>query len=318
MLCTSSQSIVLEHNGGAILAKLLCEDPSCHLLAIILVNLSFCDTQLRADLAFLVPSIAYALKLSSLTPNDFEVYDEEGDTVEDKLKHLLMKEEKARPSSNGNSNHNINAAEMILSPEDFVYPETARWCMAALKNLTRPPSTKGSVNVLESGIVPLIMRIIAIGGPVTSSLTTDGSLVRIYNSQRDNSLNPVGSTCAWDSNSIQDAALFVIMHLSAAQPDQVLQLGGVHQLPLIADSAAVDGDKNEEVCQVQFQSMKAVSILSPLMPRWRISMNSIFSHNLSFSSAWLSRILLVRLDTLVSPEERILLQRLRTVKIQCY
>jgi len=59
--------IALECDGIKILSKLICEDPSSHLICIIIVNLSFADSELRRAIADpklqLVPALAYTLKV---------------------------------------------------------------------------------------------------------------------------------------------------------------------------------------------------------------------------------------------------------------
>jgi hypothetical protein len=42
--------IAIEYGGAKTLGRLLCTDPGCHLLVIILVNLTFCDVDVRRDL----------------------------------------------------------------------------------------------------------------------------------------------------------------------------------------------------------------------------------------------------------------------------
>ena len=42
--------IAIECGGAKTLARLLCEDPGCHLLVIIIVNLTFCEVEVRRDL----------------------------------------------------------------------------------------------------------------------------------------------------------------------------------------------------------------------------------------------------------------------------
>ena len=252
-----AQIIAVDHAGAGILAKLLCDDPSCHLLAIILVNLSFCDAQLRNDLADLIPSMAYALALSTLTPSDFETYDEVGDTVETKLASLLEREQKLRPALSDLECHpNVQGPETSLSPENYVYPESARWCLAALKNLTRPTATPGAQKLLETGIVPLIMRIISIGAVSPAKSISDGSSPAAEPDENVNS----GDATAWDSNSMQDTALFVVLNLAAALPEEVTQLGGVHILSLIADYRGTGCETLEQTSKMQFQSIKAVSL----------------------------------------------------------
>lgn len=61
--------IALECGGAKILSHLLWKDPSCHLLAIILVNLTFVDEGLREELASrdsdaqVIASLCYALRV---------------------------------------------------------------------------------------------------------------------------------------------------------------------------------------------------------------------------------------------------------------
>ena len=72
----NKQLIALKYGGVQTLAKLLREDPGCHLLVIIIVNLTFGDDKLNGDLLMdgnvqLVDSLAYALLVSERT--DFQV-----------------------------------------------------------------------------------------------------------------------------------------------------------------------------------------------------------------------------------------------------
>ena len=46
----NKRTIAVKHGGAAVLGRLLCEDPGCHLLVIILVNLTFGDGSLNLDL----------------------------------------------------------------------------------------------------------------------------------------------------------------------------------------------------------------------------------------------------------------------------
>jgi len=58
------------------------------------------------------------------------------------------------------------AKERHFYSDKQIYPETARWCLSALKNLTRPSrDSKVAQSVASSGIIPLILRIITVGGP---------------------------------------------------------------------------------------------------------------------------------------------------------
>lgn len=202
--------------------------------------------------------MAYALKLSTMTPASFETYGEEGVTVEAKLEYLLSKERKLRPAlSDLDYNQNARGREVLLIPENHVYPETARWCLAALKNLTRPPAATGSETLMASGVVPLIMQIITIGGPTGSN--SDESPLPAESDENTAIEGAINSTGTWDSNSIQDAALFVVLNLCAALPDEITKIDGVNTLSLVAEYAGVGGETLEQTNLIQFQSIKAVS-----------------------------------------------------------
>lgn len=205
--------------------------------------------------------MAYALALSMMTPSDFETYDEVGDTVESKLASLLQRDQSLRPAlSDLEYNPNV---ESPLSAENHVYPETARWCLAALKNLTRPPSTPGAQTLLTSGIVPHIMQIISIGSssvPSTAtSIISDGTSPATESDENVNS-GDSRHTTAWDSNSIQDTALFVVLNLTAVLPEEMIQLDAIRVLSLIADYKGKGNETLEQKSQMQFQSIKAVSV----------------------------------------------------------
>jgi hypothetical protein len=240
---------------------LLLEDPSVHLLAIILVNLSFCDAPLRTDLATLVPGLAYTLKVSTMSPSDYETYDDVYETVEEKLKSLLIQEQSLRPATSDlDFNQNIRGRDLLLLPEGQVYPETARWCLAALKNLTRPPAMLGCQKLISSEILPLILRIITLGGPAAAPLSAQPKLPQISEEagmKEDESY--INSTRSWDSNSIQDAALYIVINVASMLPNEVAQLDGVHILSLIADHEGEENEHSEKLSLIQFQSIKAVS-----------------------------------------------------------
>ena len=64
--------IALDCGGAKLLGRMLCEDPGCHLLAIVIVNLTFGDAELNRDLLSmggggevqLVDCLGYALLVS--------------------------------------------------------------------------------------------------------------------------------------------------------------------------------------------------------------------------------------------------------------
>jgi hypothetical protein len=72
--------IALEHHGGMkICARLLCDDPSCHLRAIILVNMTFAHAEWRKEFVLhsgigLVGSLALTLGVASLTSEGYNTW----------------------------------------------------------------------------------------------------------------------------------------------------------------------------------------------------------------------------------------------------
>lgn len=147
----------------------------------------------------------------------------------------------------------------------YPFAETARWCLGALKNLTRPtklaPSSsitgKGTSSsvvasqaIIEAGILPLLLRIL--------------------NSKR---YDNTGTIYSWETNSAQDAALYTFLHMtSVPQYRQVLMgddddYGCVEVLSsilrygkvVIGERSLVKDDDGESMCQLNLQCMKAVS-----------------------------------------------------------
>ena len=68
--------IALDCGGAQLLSRLLCVDPSCHLMAIILVNLTFADVDLRKELVSpqieLIESLCFALRVASFTHEEYD------------------------------------------------------------------------------------------------------------------------------------------------------------------------------------------------------------------------------------------------------
>jgi hypothetical protein len=123
----------------------------------------------------------------------------------------------------------------------------ARWCLSALKHLSRP-STKDAANILvKTGIMNLIMGFISVPSTDTEN---EGEFTNA----------PIG----WQSNSMQDAALFVVMNLAAtkASRDYIRELDGVHLLTCITDynkRVRREMTDSDEQRQLEFQRLKAVS-----------------------------------------------------------
>lgn len=245
----NKRCIALDCGGAQVLARLLCLDPSCHLMAIILVNLTFCDADLRKELVLksnieLIESLSFALRVASFTQEEYDIRqplsvpnEHEQYTPRDLLDFVVQED----PNFDNDG---------LLNPSGMLYPETARWCLSALKNLSRPCKDSPAAQVLvKSGIVSHILRFVSIGEPI----------------EADDYLN-VPTT--WQSNSMQDAALFVIMNLAAMKlsREHVIELNGVDTLTRITEynkqhRREAAGDSSDEQKQLEFQCLKAVSLV---------------------------------------------------------
>jgi hypothetical protein len=168
-LCTAPENkrlIALDHDGAQILASLLVDDPSCHLLAIVLVNLTFADASLRRDLVnhhniHLVESLAFCLRVASWTSNEYEArqgllenititsnsnIDPGASAAASPPPPPLLDLLQALLQHDSLSNNVVLGTAAAPSPppqwhetlpENPLFPDTARYCLVALKNLTR-------------------------------------------------------------------------------------------------------------------------------------------------------------------------------------
>ena len=178
----SKRLIALECGGAQVLSRLLCLEPSCHLIAIILVNLTFADADLRKELVTkpnieLIESLSFALKVASMTQEEYDVRqplavpnENAQYTPRDLLMSVIQEDMQSRPALSeleyNNPSSYYHSHEFLLNPSHMMYPETARWCLSALKNLSRPCKDSSAARTLiDSGIMYFILRFISIGRP---------------------------------------------------------------------------------------------------------------------------------------------------------
>ena len=286
--------IAIDYNGAEILAKLLCEDPSSHLVALVLVNLTY-DSSLESNTTAievmvadndrntnkinviysnnnvpigsasgtrlssnkellatngktaLVESLAFALRVSSLTR---EEYEKRRETIEDcnfsheylspstRLSILMAKDQQLRSISkrkletlrrpkvlpataspelilkqlrsnehelqhwgridgalidedesnrNIKSGANTNAQQQqfqlhsppIVERSKQVYPETTKWCLSALRNLTKPCNhdTTAAHALIKSGVFSLVVQCITTIGDSSRNSTCINTMI---------------------------------------------------------------------------------------------------------------------------------------------
>lgn len=176
-------------------------------MAIILVNLTFSDAELRKEMVALnsnikiVESLAYASRVASLTHAEYEsrepwVAMREGTgTVMDLLSTMMDEDRRLRLTlSNLDCNRSsvYRGKTALLDPAKLKYPETARWCLSAIKNLTRPSKESQAANTLiKTGIIPLILKLVTVGG-IVEPISQIGKMESIENhrSQSSSSHSP--------------------------------------------------------------------------------------------------------------------------------
>lgn len=279
----------MDYGGAKLLAKELCENPSCHLIAIVLVNLTFSGTDLRMELLAersgiaLVESLAFALRLSSLT---LEEYEERKSTIEecksstpaDRLSILMAKDQRLRPQQNLLQFGRISQSRPLGLESETLYPDTARWCLSAVKNLTRPCNDATAAHILiQSGVLSLILQYISViespaqllsrsdsRAPSTSPGSSDSSTV--------DEADPLGKDIVrdpstWDSNSEEDTALSIVFNLAACPVSRELMHEGytVKVLSNVANfPTLLPGGKSpltfDQRQQLELQCLKAVSL----------------------------------------------------------
>jgi hypothetical protein len=150
-----------------------------------------------------------------------------------------------------------------------------------LKNVTRPCKDATAAHILiKSGIFSLILQYVTISGGLFPGAR---KLDRANNSgsQSSSSVNTTtadplddftNAPSSWDSNSMQDAALFTILNLAACSTsrDYVYEADALNILSAITEFPSLKFDEKYELthdqkCHQEFQCLKAVS--SP----WRVS-----------------------------------------------
>lgn len=253
-------------------------------MAIVLVNLTFTDDNLRKDLVSdlssigIVESLAFTLRIASLTQGEYE---ERKDLIEEikfqeilspaeKLAMLMAEDHRLRPEE---TDYALARGKSLLDDSSVAdisqqcFPDTARWCLSALKNLTKPCKAASAAHVLvTSGILTLVLDYVSVRRDVTSDDSKqDFSLDESENTPTGDPLDPfMNAPSDWDSDSMQDAALFIVLNLASCPMarDYILEESVVEVLAAIADYETPQEDEmSVQRRQLDFQSLKAVSIL---------------------------------------------------------
>ena len=110
-------------------------------------------------------------------------------------------------SSSNNNDHTFNQ-------DDIAFPESARWVLCSIRNLTRPPyHQKADQILIQYGVIPMLLHILTVdkkkGGENSMNINNKENNY-LQKEKEDESNIPYH----WDGNSIQDIALYIVMNLA--------------------------------------------------------------------------------------------------------
>ena len=199
-------------------------------------------------------ALSYALRVATMSPNELNATEfvlelERGN-------HMSKRKDGPRDLLEGLDHEDTGryddgrgggGGSQGFDASDLLYPETARWVLCALKNLTRP-GREGDDNaarsLMNAGILDYILRIVNVGTE--------------------------NDPASWDANSPQDAALFTLLNVagsgSHAARQYLIERNAAKKFYLVTERAeavlgggpAINGDDKI----LEFQRLKAVSCIS--------------------------------------------------------
>jgi hypothetical protein len=236
---------VVSAQSVKILCQMLCDDPSCHLLGIILVNL-IADADVRKDFVRrvaeikLVESLSFALRVASFTREEYARLQPRFETKSaTELLTCLLEEDLRR--------HTELDPVPILRQQ--VFPETVRWTLAVMQHLTRPSKdARAAFSLIKVGIVPHILNLISIS---TSHSPSRDSRLMPAPLEPECVLNYMNAPISWDAHSAQDAALFVVMNMAAvpAAREYIRELDCIRLFEAITNLSCKDVPR--EILEIQ-------------------------------------------------------------------
>jgi len=148
------------------------------------------------------------------------------------------------------------------------YPETARWCLSSIKNLTRLCKDGAAAHVLiKTGVLDLILEYItipkdAVNRPTSGECGSPNSAASDDTPTADPlDLLSENAPHVWNPNSVQDLALYIVLNLAACPTsrDYVFEANAFTVLSSIAAYSTRCVQGMETNPQQEFQSLKAVS-----------------------------------------------------------
>lgn len=261
--------IAVDCGAVGIFSQLLCEDPSCTVLAICFANLSLTAAVTRVEWVALnkrlewMQALAYCIELGVMTHDEYLPLQPflEGEVGPNKRRTpaeylTILRANKPRTRIHG-------VHETLPAKEDQLFPETVRWCLHILQNLTRPhPRVEIASFIFDTGVMPLVLRHITLCRVKSQSKKlSEENLAEGDPSPNSVNALPFNSPDHWDASSSSDAALFVTLNLAADAKNhqRLIDLDAVLLLSLITQF--VDGEHemhtSDTFSAMDFQSIKA-------------------------------------------------------------
>ncbi len=174
--------VAVDYKGAKILSKMLCWYPESSLISIILVNLCFCDSALRMQLVqssgtgegelddgtfpFIIEAFAYALQVSTLPKDEEPPFVPQRDKTP---RDLLTELQHATGMDASHTSH----AQLPFS-SNIAHPETAKWCMCGMKNLSRPSRDPvAAKKLIQCGVLNVILRVLQVGSGSARQASND-------------------------------------------------------------------------------------------------------------------------------------------------
>lgn len=245
----NKRCIALDCDGVKILSRLLCQDPGCHLLVIILVNLTFCEAEVRRDLLAytdkhitedddagqnssryggdtqLIEALAYVLLLASLSNEQLAALppipleNSDGNVPTPRKLLLVLSSNLQRMEMFPTNSFKPDASDPLLAL-DGGFTETARWSLCALKNLTRPDKLAsysfGSnyASTDNDGVSAAAYALLDAGVVplLLRIICLEGTFLRDPKEVGGDNTNSIPD---WPLNSAQDAALYTLLHIAS-------------------------------------------------------------------------------------------------------
>ena len=182
------------------------------------------------------------------------------------LNQALMESNHLNLDLNLDNNKNNNSRRHTSSTfhhNEMVLPESVRWALCGIKNLTVPPFRENvSERLIHYGVIPLLLDFLKVDQVDARDFNEeedgdDGDLIN----DNDDSNTPYH----WNCNSVQDTALYILMNLALCEPIKLTLyryrveevLSQIARFSSSIKSPRSHSDDQEE--QKDLQCLKAVS-----------------------------------------------------------